>query len=157
MKTAIVFYSYSGNTNRVAHLMVNMLNDKNQTAIPVRIRPVKEETNFFKQCIQAARSRKPELYRTLTDLTEFDRIIFGSPVWAFKPAPALNTYFAKCGNLSGKKAICFVTYGSGTGKDKALDVMKKELEKRGASVTDMVSFQQAESDSSCREKLEKIL
>jgi len=157
MKTAIIFYSFSGNTNRVAHLITDILKNKGEEAVPIRIRPLKEETTFIGQCKEAFLGRKPELYKTLLDLKDFDRVIIGSPVWAFKPAPAVNTYLDKCSALDGKNAICFVTYGSGAGKEKALQVIKAGLEKKGARVNSTLSFQQAENPKSARQKLEKVL
>ena len=157
MKTAIVYYSYSGNTDRVATLIADILKDKGDEVMPVRIRPLNEPKNFFVQCREAFLSRKPELYRTLLDLKDFDRVILGSPVWAFKPVPAVNTYIDKCSRIEGKEVIIFVTYGSGTGKDKALELMKKGLEARGARVSKVLSFQQAEGLESCRRKIREVL
>ena len=156
MKTIVIYYSYSGNTHRVVQLIVNVLKNKGEEAIPVRIRPLTEVTTFLGQCREAFLGKKPELYRTLLDLKDFDRIILGSPVWAFKPAPAINTYLDKCSSLQGKEAIAFVTYGSGVGKDKTLQAMKKSLEKKGAHVATTISFQQSESPAKCRERLVKI-
>lgn len=157
MKSVVVYYSFTGNTDRLAKLIIDILNKRGEEAIQVRIRPLKEEKNFLAQCRDAFLARKPELYKTLLDLGEFDKVFLGSPVWAFKPAPAVNTYLEECGSLNGKTAICFVTYGSGTGKDKALDAMKKRLEAKGAHVTEKISFQQTEKADSCRKKLERIL
>lgn len=157
MKSAVIYYSFTGNTHRVAELFVNILKNKGEEAVPVRIRPLKEETSFLGQCKEAFLGNKPELYRTLLDLKEFDRIILGSPVWAFKPAPAINTYIDKCSSLEGKEAICFVTYGSGAGKGKALTIMKKGLEGKGARVVGEISFQQGEGNEKCRGKLSRLL
>lgn len=157
MKTAIVYYSYSGNTHRLAQLILGILKERGEEAVPIRVRPLKEETSFFIQCKEAFFGKKPELYKTLLGLKDFDRIILGSPVWAFKPAPAVNTYLDKCSSLNGKEAIPFITYGSGTGKDKALLIMKKSLEAKGARVLKTMSFQQGESAASCREKLKEVL
>jgi len=157
MKTAIIYYSYTGNTHRVAQLIVDMLKKKGEEAIPVRIRPLAEETSFLGQCRDAFLGKKPELYKTLLDLKDFDRIILGSPVWAFRAAPAINTYLDKCTALDGKEAICFVTYGSGAGKNNALGSMKKSLEAKGARVVGTMSFQQGEGSGKCREKLSKLL
>jgi flavodoxin len=157
MKSAVVYYSYSGNTNRVAHLIIEVLKHKGEEAIPVRIRPLKDETNFFLQCRDAFLGRKPDIYRTLLDLRDFDRIILGSPVWAFKPAPAVNTYLETCASLQGKTAVCFVTYGSGTGRERTLGIMRKMLEAKGAHVVGKISFQQDEDADECRKKIEKIL
>ncbi|UCD55013.1 MAG: NAD(P)H-dependent oxidoreductase [Candidatus Omnitrophota bacterium] len=157
MKTAIIYYSFTGNTHRIAYLFADILKNKSEEAVLVRIRPLKEPVSFLQQCKEAFLARKPELYRTLLDLKDFDRIIIGSPVWAFRPAPAINTYIEQCGSLQGKTAICFVTYGSGAGKDKALGVMKKALVAKGARVVGTLSLQQGESEKQCREKLSEIL
>jgi flavodoxin len=157
MKSAVVYYSYSGNTHRIAQMICDILREKGQEVVPVRIRPLKEETSFFIQCRDAVLGKKPEIYRTLLDLTGFDRVILGSPVWAFKPVPAINAYLASCSTLDGTSAVCFVTYGSGTGKEKALSVMEKGLRGKGANVVAKISFQQDESPDASREKLSKVL
>ena len=157
MKTAIVYYSFTGNTHRLAQIIGDIIKNKGEEIVPVRIRPLKEETNFLKQCKDAFLNKKPKLYKTLLDLKYFDRIIIGSPVWAFKPAPAINTYLEQCQFLEGKKVICFVTYGSGTGKDKALQAMKKLVAHKGGQVIGSCAFQQAEKLEQCVEKLSKIL
>ncbi|MBL7157853.1 MAG: NAD(P)H-dependent oxidoreductase [Candidatus Omnitrophica bacterium] len=157
MKSAIIYYSFTGNTHRVAQLIGDVLRDKGDEVVPVRIRPLKEETHFLTQCKEAFLSKKPDLYRTLLELKDFDRIILGSPVWAFKPAPAINTYLDKGASLEGKKAICFVTYGSGAGKENTLRIMKKGLQAKGAEVIDTISFQQGEGPAECKEKIKAVL
>ncbi len=157
MKTAVVYYSYTGNTHRVARLIIGVLKSKGEEAIPVRIRPLKEETNFLKQCRDSFFRKKPELYKTLLELENYDRIILGSPVWAFNPATALNTYLDKCTSLEGKEAICFVTYGSGAGKEKALGILKKSLEAKGVKVVGEILFKQNESLEVSKGQISKIL
>lgn len=157
MKTAVVYYSYTGNTHRVAQLIIGVLKSRGEEAIPVRIRPLKEETNFLKQCRDSFLRKKPELYKTLLELKNYDRIILGSPVWAFNPAPALNTYLDNCTSLEGKEAICFVTYGSGAGKEKALGILKKSLKIKGVKVVGEISFQQNEKLEVSKGKISKML
>jgi len=157
MKTAVVYYSYTGNTHRVAQIIIGVLKSRGEEAIPVRIRPLKEETNFLIQCRDSFLRKKPELYRTLLDLKDYDRIILGSPVWAFNPSPAINTYLDKCISLEGKEAFCFVTYGSGTGKEKALKTLQKDLEAKGAKVVGEISFKQNEGLEASKNKISKML
>ena len=109
------------------------------------------------QCKDSFLGKKPDIYRTLLDLNEFDKIILGSPVWAFKPAPAINTYLDKCSSLKGKEAVCFVTYGSGTGKNKALSAMKKSLEKKGVARVNTLSFQEKENTEEIKKKILSLL
>jgi len=157
MKTAIVYYSFSGNTHRVSQIIADILKQRGEEVIPVRIRPLKEETGFLMQCKDAFLKKRPEIYKTLLDLSGFDKVILGSPVWAFKPTPAINTYLEQCGSLEGKEAVCFVTYGSGTGKEKAVEVMEKGLEAKGARVTGRIFIQQAEKREECKRKLLAVL
>jgi len=157
MRSAVIYYSFSGNTHRVAQVLTDILKEKGDEVIPVRIRPLKEEKNFLLQCKGAFFGNKPELYRTLLDMKGFDRILIGSPVWAFKPAPAINTYLDKCSSLEAKTAVCFVTYASGAGKDKALDIMKKALEQKGVQSVKTISFQQDEAVEACKASILKIL
>ena len=157
MKSAIIYYSFTGNTHRIACLFADILKNKDEETVLVRIRPLKEETTFLGQCKEAFLKKKPELYRTLLDLKDFDRVIIGSPVWAFNPAPAINTYIEQCGSLQGKTAICFVTYGSGIGKNRALEIMKKTLVAKGARIAGTVSFQQSGNEKQCRKKLSEML
>ncbi len=157
MKSAIIYYSFTGNTHRIACLFADILKNKGEEAVLVRIRPLKEETTFLRQCKEAFLNKKPELYRTLLDLKDFDRVIIGSPVWAFNPTPAINTYIEQCGSLQGKTAICFVTYGSGVGKDRALEIMKKALVAKGARIAGTVSFQQSENEKQCKEIIRNVI
>ena len=157
MRSIVIYYSYTGHTHRIAQLIMGILRNKGEEVIPVRIRPLKEVKNFFMQCKEAFLAKKPKLYRTLLDLESFDKVIFGSPVWALKPAPAINTYLDNCGPLKAKTAICFVTYGSGVGKDKALGIMKNNLEKKGARVVKTMSFQESEALGECKKKLSENL
>jgi flavodoxin len=157
MKTAVIYYSYTGNTHRVAQLIAGILREKGDDVIPIRIRPLKEEANFLIQCLQAFFTGKPELYRTLLDLKDFDRIFIGSPVWAFKPAPAINTFLDKCSSLEGKEAVAFVTFGTGIGVAGTLKFMEKGFETKGARSVKTISFRADEPTGRCREKVEKLL
>ncbi|MBN1354338.1 MAG: NAD(P)H-dependent oxidoreductase [Candidatus Omnitrophica bacterium] len=157
MKSAIIYYSYTGNTHRIAELISGILKEKGEEVTLIRVRPVKEKTNFLVQCREAFLKKKPDISETVLDLGDFEKIIVGSPVWAFKPAPAVNTYLEKCSSVEGKKAICFVTYGSGTGRESALRAMGQALNEKGARVIASASFQQSEGAGSCRGKLKKIL
>ena len=157
MRTAVVYYSFTGNTHRIAQVLIGVLKSKGEEVIPVRIRPLKEEANFLKQCRDSFLGKKPELYRTLLDLGDYGRIVLGSPVWAFNVAPALNAYLDKCSSLEGKEAICFVTYGSGLGKKRTLEILKKGLEAKGAKVVGKVAFQQRENLENCKKKLSRVL
>jgi len=56
----------------------------------------------------------------------YDRIIFGTPVWASTFAPPLRTFIHENPDVKGKKIAVFTCF-SGGGADKAIDKMKKYL------------------------------
>ena len=66
----------------------------------------------------------------------------GTPVWAFGPAPAMNTYLDRCSGLEGKTVVLFTTYGSGTGNGRCLDYMQNILTGKGVKAFKRFSIQQ---------------
>lgn len=134
MKAAIVFYSFSGNTKRAVLFLQNKLQAKKITTDLIDLRPKMETRSFFKQGKQALFKEKVELKDTQYDLSQYDYIAFASPVWAFSFAPALRTFLAKVKGAEGKKAICFLTYGSGTGSQKALRELETILEEKKVEI-----------------------
>jgi menaquinone-dependent protoporphyrinogen IX oxidase len=68
------------------------------------------------------------------DLSEFDAVLVGGPVWAFKASPVIMKYLVEdVQKLKGKKAMAFVTM-VGYGGDRALKMMNEELEASAADV-----------------------
>lgn len=131
MKSVIVYYSYSGNTRRVARLLNEELKQKGETELR-ELKPTDESRNFFLQCRRAIKRIRAKLEEVDFDLSAYDLICIGTPIWAFGPAPAVNTYLDGCCGIEGKQIILFTTYGSGTGNDKCLNYMQEILAKKGA-------------------------
>jgi len=157
MNTAVIYYSLSGKTDKVAKCIIEILTSRGEHADLIRLRPVKEETSFKRQCRDAFFAKKPELIPTTTDLRKYNRIILGTPVWAFKPAPSINTYINMCSSLDAKEAIVFATYGSGVGRNNTLKIMKKMLQTKGAHVTKEILIQGNEDQGIYRKRLENLL
>jgi len=141
MRSLIVCYSYSGNTRRVAALLGEALRQKGSVDT-IELKALDESGNFFAQCLRALRHVKAKIQEANLDLAPYDTVCFGTPVWAFRPAPALNAYLDSCGSAAGKEIILFSTYGSGTGNKGCLDYMQGILEKKGASSFKRFSIQQ---------------
>jgi NAD(P)H-dependent FMN reductase len=141
MKSIIVFYSYSGNTRKVADFLSEYLKQKFEVEI-IEIKALDESASFFGQCQRAFWHKKAEIEQVNFDLKGYDLICIGTPVWAFAPAPAINTYLDKCSGLEAKEVILFTTYGSGTGNGRCLNYMQKILSQKGARVFKRFSLQQ---------------
>jgi len=136
MKVALVFYSFTGNTKRAVLFLRDIFKSKNRECNLIELKPLKETTAFFKQCWEAFLKRKPELIsnREEYDLGEYNLIIIASPVWAFAISPAMRSYLKKVEGLDNKKVACFLTFGSGTGADRALREIENILRKKRAEV-----------------------
>jgi flavodoxin len=141
VKSAIIYYSYSGNTKKVAGILAEYLKEKYEVNL-IELKARDESKNFFGQCNRAFWHKRATIEETNIDLSEYNLVCFGTPVWAFGPAPAMNTYLDMCFGLEGKDAVIFSTYGSGTGKDRCMDHIEKILKKKGVISVRRFSVQQ---------------
>ena len=134
MRGAIVFYSFSGNTKRACLFLKDKAASAGGSLDLIDLKLKKEVTSFFGQCLEAALKKKPVLLETDYDLGKYDFLIFASPVWAFTYAPALRGYLDKIKGLDNKATACFLTFGSGAGKNKALKELENILNNKKARV-----------------------
>ena len=141
MKSAIAYYSYSGNTRKVSDVLAEYLFQKGGVE-QIELVPLDESESFLGQCRRAFSRTRAALTPVTFDLAHFDIICFGTPVWAFGPAPAMNTYLDKCAGLENKEIILFTTYGSGTGNERCLNYMQDLLRKKNATRFSRFSVQQ---------------
>ncbi|MDD2689781.1 MAG: flavodoxin [Candidatus Omnitrophica bacterium] len=141
MKSIIVYYSYSGNTKKVAEVLAGYLKDKGEAEL-ISLQALNESNSFFGQSNRALRHIKARIEPAKFDLSGYDLICLGSPVWAFGPAPAMNTYLDACSGIEGKDIILFTTYGSGAGNQRCLNYMRDILSKKGAKQFKQFSIQQ---------------
>lgn len=130
MKTAVIYYSNSGNTKKAAITLAEYLKQKGEVDL-LELKASDESDNFLGQCRRAFLKIRAQLEPVNLDLKAYDLLCFGSPVWAFGPAPAMNSYLDKCFGLESKDAVIFTTFGSGTGNDRCLNYIKDILNKKG--------------------------
>ena len=140
MNTLITYYSFSGNTDKVANIFADVLR-KRGGVILQRLKPSDEIQKFALQCKAAFMGKRAVLEGDVQfDLGQYDLLLIGSPVWAFAPTPAINTYLDKLSGLNGKRAIILLTSGSGTGVNRCFKNIRKVLESKGASRVDEVNI-----------------
>jgi len=130
MKTLITYYSYSGITEKVMDIFKEVLEKRTELKIQ-RLKPKKEITSFFGQCIAARSKKRCQIEEALFDASSYDTIIIGLPVWAFAPTPAINTYLDKVTGLSNKKLIVLLTSGSGAGVKMCFKYINDILRSKG--------------------------
>jgi len=141
MKSVIIYYSDTGNTKKTAEILKQHLSKKGGVDV-IELKSPGEPKSFFGQAAGAFMHKRGPISEVKFDLSEYSLLCFGTPVWAFGPAPAVNTYLDKCDGIPGKSVILFTTYGSGTGNQRCLDYMKGLLAKKGAASFSQFSVQQ---------------
>lgn len=146
MKRVVVYYSYSGNTRKVAKALIEFLQERG-SAEQLEIISPSESESFFGQARRAFRHTKAKIGPIKLDLSDYDLVCLGTPVWAFSPAPAMNTYLDKCCGLEGKAIVLFTTYGSGLGNERCLNYMQGILAKKGVNNFKRFSVQQFQTQN----------
>jgi flavodoxin len=85
------------------------------------------------------------------DVAEYDLVVFGSPVWAFTPTPAIHAAIDGLTGCVGKPAVAVYTHGGRPGQtDKTF---KKWIEQRGMVLVAVTGIHQndIENEKTTRE------
>jgi flavodoxin len=115
MKTAVIFFSYDGNSAFVAQQIKERLNaDLVQLYLTDEKKRGKFASLFWGGAMVFSR-KNPPLKPYNFDPSAYDLIILGAPVWAGSPAPPLKTFLAQT-PITGKKLALFVCHGGGSGE-----------------------------------------
>ncbi len=127
MKDLVVYYSLEGNTAYVAEKIREKTGADLLRLIPKKAYHDKGFAKFFWGGKSAVMGEKPELEIYDVDLSGYDRIIFGFPVWASNFTPPLRTFIADNAEaLKGKRFAAFACQ-SGAGAEKAFGKLAKCL------------------------------
>lgn len=123
MKTAIVYYSMSGNTKYVAEKIAEKIEADIIRIEPVKAYPDTGARKFIWGGKSAVMGETPALQPYEFHAGEYDRIILGTPVWASNFAPPIRTFIKENPDIRGEKLAAFFCF-SGGGADKAMEKMK---------------------------------
>ncbi len=126
MKTAIIYYSLEGNMDYIAKRIA--LDDAADLyrLIPKKEYPTGKVSKYVWGGKSATFGENPTLANEKFDLDKYDTLIIGSPVWAGRTAPPLNSFFADY-KICGKNIILVATCASGS-TDKLFAKMKEHLQ-----------------------------
>ena len=121
MKTAIVFYSMSGNVRWTAERITELTDGDLIELRCVKEFPDKGFRKFFWGGKSAVMKEKPALQPYEFEADKYDCIILGSPVWAANIAPPLRTFISENADFLENKVISAFVCMSGSGGEKALE------------------------------------
>ena len=101
MKAAIVVHSQSGNTAAFAADISECL----------KARGVDTEIHLLRTVGIVKPAKKDIQFKREIDLTPYDTVFLGCPVWAFSASNVMNAFLKLIPSLKGKKAAAFITHG----------------------------------------------
>lgn len=127
MKSIVLYYSRTQKTASAAKTLAGEL-EANITEIK-DLKDRKGALNYIGASINAFREEKTLISPSSIDLSPYNLVYIGTPVWAGKPAPSIITLIDKC-NFQGKDVILFATFG-GSGGEKTIQRMREKVEVRG--------------------------
>lgn len=130
MKSLVVYYSFTGKTRLVAQAIAEVLN---ATLLEIEERrPIPMPFVYLSGSFRAFMNRGSKIEPVDVDLKQYERIFIGSPMWAYRPAPAINSFIYQT-NFEGRSVIPFFTMG-GNDSEKALANIKAKIEKKQGKV-----------------------
>lgn len=156
MKAILAYYSQTGNTEKVAKRIVNTIQSKSIDVKTLSIERSQERS--YEENVEDAKEEKlAEIETVKTDMSDFDILFLGTPVWCGKPATPINTFMDQCEGLNGTKIVSFVTHGGG-GPSMTFDMIKNKLETKGGNVVEELSLSSEEvSTKTEKEKVEELI
>ena len=115
MKKLVVYFSYTNNTRTIANKIKEKLN-----CDILEIKTVIPYSNDYQTVVDdeqnsEASNHLPEIQKIDVDLTQYDEIILGTPVWWYRPVPAIRTFLNQY-DLSGKTIKPFATNAGWLGR-----------------------------------------
>lgn len=135
-RACIIYYSYSGITRRIAEGIRNA-----SGCDLIEVRTKKPYSSFSAYTTGVLRSRKmacDPIEPDIIDVSDYDLIVLGTPVWAWKPAPAMNAAVQALRGCEGKRFVIFTTCCNQPGE--AIPILKEALSSRGAIVAAEISL-----------------
>ena len=137
MKTLLVYYSRTGNTRMIA----NTISENIECDVEEIVEKDKRKgiIGYIKSGYQASRGKVDHIEDSKYELSDYDVLIIGTPVWAGKMAVPVRTYLNKNMNKIPILA-CFCTCG-GSGIEKTIEDMGNYV-----NTTPLASFGVKSSD-----------
>lgn len=125
MKRIIIYYSLTDNTKNAAERLAGLLSADLCRIDTVKPMPSDKGKQMIIGGMKAVFGMRPEIKCVPLDITSYDEIIVGTPVWAGKNAPAVNTLL-KNKQIREKVTAVFTLSGGGD-NDKCVARLRKML------------------------------
>lgn len=126
-RTAVVYFSRSGNTALAARHVARRLDAR---LFPLEAQDYELGLVGWGKAMRDARNHTADISPRTIDLTSFDTIYLGSPIWLYSPAPPIWE-FVEHNRFDGKHVVLFNTFNSQF-KPEYIEAFKAKVMQRGA-------------------------
>lgn len=125
MKRAIVYYSLTNNTKEAARYLAGRLEADLYQIETMKPMPKGKGMQMLLGGMKATFGMCPAIKGVPDELTRYDEIVLGTPIWASKNAPAINTLLKS--KEFREKITAVFTFSGGGDNDKCIAQLKKKL------------------------------
>jgi flavodoxin len=130
MSVCIIYHSETGNTRVVAEQVAATAGGD---LVGVRdLANYSKVGMYLKGAPRAMRGDSADIEPAAIDVSGYEAVVVGTPVWAGNPTPAINAAVDALRGIEGKPTVVFCT--SGGSPRKTLDTLTAMLAKKGADV-----------------------
>ena len=125
MKMAIIYYSLTDNTRNAAESLAKLLDIDLYRIETIKPMPSDKAKQMLIGGMQATFGICPEIKGVPENIALYDEIIIGTPIWAGKNAPAVNTLLRH--KETKEKVTAVFTFSGGGDNDKCIERLTKML------------------------------
>lgn len=129
-KTLVLYYSQTGNTQKVAELIQEKVGADIEAIVPVVPYDGDYDATIERGRVELFEGKFPEIQPVNVNVADYDVIFIGFPVWFGTYAPPIETMLNNV-DLRGKKIVPFCTFGSGgldsSSKNMAVKLTESEI------------------------------
>jgi len=111
-KILIAYYSYSGNTKKVAETIRDETSGDLFAVTAEGTYPENRKDMVQQAKEEIAKNYRPKLTAKIDDISQYDVVFIGSPNWWGTVTPQISS-FLETYDLNGKMVIPFITHGGG--------------------------------------------
>ena len=124
-KVLVLYYSQTANTEKVAQEIGSRLGADLEAVVPVEPYDGTYQETIGRCLKEREEGVLPEVQPLKSDLSAYDVIFIGYPVWFGTCAPPMLSLLEKV-DLAGKKVVPFCTFGSGGLDSSIRDIKEKQ-------------------------------
>ena len=138
----IVYYSRTSNTKEISQLISQKVGGE---LLEIRDKKVRSGvTGFVMGAVESVMGKKTNITYDKKDLSAYEKVYIGTPVWASKPAPAIIQFIEE-NDFNNVDVVTFATF-MGSGGKSTTNEMNKLIKAKGGNVIRSCAFKMTGTD-----------